>query len=91
MFKKKFDLWVVFLKPSKDRYGVAVACIKNKIVGFVSWFKSKLFVLDEVRIHIEESVVYEDCLGKAVCQKLMLFVENYARSLGPAIIYLNSD
>jgi len=75
---------------SIDGYGVAVACIESKIVGFVAWSKSKLFVSDNVRIHIEGLVVDKDHRGKAVGKKLMLFVEEYARSSGPAIIDLTS-
>ncbi len=75
---------------SIDGYGVVVACIENKIVGFVAWSKSKLFVSDTVRIHIEGLVVDKDYRGKAVGKKLMLFAEEYARSFGPAIIDLTS-
>ncbi len=75
---------------SIDGYGIAVACIENKIVGFVAWSKSKLFVSDSVRIHIEGLVVDKDYRGKAVGKKLMQFVENYARSYSPAIIDLTS-
>lgn len=75
---------------SIDGYGVAVAWHTNKIVGFVAWSKSKLFVSYSVRIHVEGLVVDKEYRGKAVGKKLMQFVENYARSLGPAIIDLTS-
>ena len=75
---------------SIDGYGVVIACIENKIVGFVAWSKSKLFVSDSIRIHIEGLVVDKEYRGKAVGKKLMLFVEEYARSCGPAIIDLTS-
>ena len=73
-----------------DGYGVAVAYYVDQVVGFVAWSKSKLFVSDSIRIHIEGLVVDKECRGKEVGKKLMLFVEEYARSCGPAIIDLTS-
>jgi GNAT superfamily N-acetyltransferase len=75
---------------SIDGYGVAVACNIDQIVGFVAWSKSKLFVYDSIRIHIEGLVVDKEYRGKTVGKKLMLFFEDYARSCGPAIIDLTS-
>jgi ribosomal protein S18 acetylase RimI-like enzyme len=75
---------------ASEGYGVAVACNIDQIVGFVAWSKSKLFVSDSIRIHIEGLVVDKEYRGKAVGKNLMLFAEEYARSCGPAIIDLTS-
>lgn len=75
---------------ANEGYGVAVACIENKIVGFVAFSKSNLFVSDKIRMHIEGIAVDKNYRGQNIGKRLMLFVENYARSLSPAIIDLTS-
>ena len=75
---------------SIDGYGVAAACIENKIIGFVAWSKSKLFVSDIVRIHIEGLVVDKNHRGQNIGKKLMIFVEEIAKNYIPAIIDLTS-
>ena len=71
-------------------YGVAVACMEEKIVGLVAWSKSPLFVADKVRIHIEGLIVDQKARGIGVGKRLMEFVEDIARASGPSIIDLIS-
>ena len=73
-----------------DNYGVAVAVSEEKLIGFVAWSVSSLFVLDKVRFHIESLVVNEKYRGCGIGKKLMLFVEDIARDFSPAIIDLTS-
>ncbi len=69
-----------------DGYGVAVAKHANKVVGFIAWSRSNLFLADKVRFHIEGIAVDEGYRGRNIGKKLMVFIEQ----LGPAIIDLTS-
>ncbi len=73
-----------------DGYSVVVAVSEDKVVGFVAWSVSSVFVLDKVRFHIEGLIVDEKYRGYGVGKKLMLFVEDIARKFSPAIIDLTS-
>ena len=73
-----------------DGYGVAVACMEDTIIGLVAWSKSKLFVSDTDRIHIEGLVVDKENRGKNIGQALMMFVEENVKSQNPVIIDLTS-
>ena len=75
---------------SNEGYGVAVACTNSKIVGFVAWSQSNLFVADKIRIHIEGIAVDKNYRGQNIGKQLMHFVENHAQKSSPAIIYLTS-
>lgn len=75
---------------SNEGYGVAVACMNNKIVGFVAWSQSNLFVSDKIRIHIEGIAVDKNYRGQNAGKQLMQFVENHAQKSSPAIIDLTS-
>jgi ribosomal protein S18 acetylase RimI-like enzyme len=75
---------------ANDGYGVAVACVGNKIVGFVAWSKSNLFVSDKIRIHIEGIIVDKNHRGQNIGKQLMQFVENHAQNFSGAIIDLTS-
>lgn len=84
-FKERFAVFT-----SMEGYGVAVAIISDKVVGFVAWSKSTLIVADKVRIRIEGLVVDERYRGCGVGKKLMGFVEGFANSASPAIIEITS-
>lgn len=73
-----------------DGYGIAVAVSEEKLIGFVAWSVSSVFVLDKVRFHIEGLVVDKRYRGCGIGKKLMLFVEDIAREFSPAIIDLTS-
>lgn len=73
-----------------DGYGVAVACCNSQIVGLVAWSKSKLFVSDKTRIHIEALVIDKHCQRQGIGKKLMMFVEEFALAFSPVIIDLTS-
>jgi ribosomal protein S18 acetylase RimI-like enzyme len=75
---------------NNDGYGVAVACINAKIVGFVAWSQSNLFVSDKIRIHIEGIAVDKATRGQNIGKQLMQFVENHAQKFSGAIIDLAS-
>jgi ribosomal protein S18 acetylase RimI-like enzyme len=75
---------------NNDGYGVAVACVENKIVGFVAWSKSNLFVSDKIRIHIEGIAVDKTTRRQNIGKQLMQFAENHAQKFSPAIIDLTS-
>lgn len=75
---------------SNDGYGVAIACIDNKVVGFIAWSKSILFVLDKTRFHIEGIVVDKSFRGHGIGKKLMDFIEKLAYNSRPSIIDLTS-
>ncbi len=87
----EYELKSRFKKFTKnDRYGVAVACLDQQVIGLVSWSASSVFVVDKVRFHIEGLVVDERYRGCGVGKKLMLFVEDIAHEFSPAIIDLTS-
>jgi ribosomal protein S18 acetylase RimI-like enzyme len=65
---------------ANEGYSVAVACVGNKIVGFVAWSKSKLFVSDKIRIHIEGIAVDKNYRSQNIGKRLMQFVENHAQN-----------
>ncbi|MGD9109205.1 MAG: GNAT family N-acetyltransferase [Gammaproteobacteria bacterium] len=73
-----------------DGYGVAVAEQDDKIVGWVAWSKSMLFVLPKVRLRIEGIVVDNKYRRRGVGKKLMRFVEDVAKELSPCVIDLTS-
>lgn len=75
---------------SNEGHGVAVACLNNKIVGFVAWSQSNLFVADKIRIHIEGIAVDKATRGQNIGKQLMQFIENCAQKSSPAIIDLTS-
>ncbi len=87
LFEKRFTKFLFV-----EGYGVAVAvaCMDDKIVGFVAWSKSNLFVSDKIRIHIEGIAVDKNYRGQNIGKQLMQFVENYAGQFSPAIIDLTS-
>lgn len=69
-------------------YGVVVAHLNNKIVGFVAFSKVQLFVS---RIHVEGIAVDKNYRKQNIGKQLMQFVENYAQKFSPAIIDLTSS
>ena len=71
-------------------YGVVVACLDDRSVGWVAWSKSDLFVLDKVRFHIEGLIVEENYRGMGIGKKLMKFVEDIAKQHTPIIVDLTS-
>ena len=76
---------------SLEGYGVAVAKLsEGNIIGLVAWSKSQLFVVNKTRFHIEALVVGENYRSKGIGEKLMLFVENIAKTSSPVIIDLTS-
>lgn len=83
--EKRFNRFI-----NKDGYGVAVACLNNRIVGFVAFSKSELFVSDTTRIHIEGIAVDKSVRGQNIGKQLMEFVENYAKKFSPVVIDLTS-
>lgn len=78
----------------QEGYGVAVAAnedkIEDKIVGWVAWSKSCLFVEIKTRIHIEGLVVDKKYQGQGIGKMLMKFVEDVAIDHSPCIIDLVS-
>jgi ribosomal protein S18 acetylase RimI-like enzyme len=85
LLEKKFDKFI-----SNEGYSVAVTSLNNKIVGFVAWSQSNLFVADKIRLHIEGIVVDKNTRGQNMGKQLMQFVENYAVQFSPATIDLTS-
>ena len=73
-----------------DGYGVAVACDESKIVGWIAWSKSKPFVVNKTRFHLEGIVVDESCRGQGIGKKLMNFLKEVAQQSCPVIIDLCS-
>ena len=73
-----------------DGYGVAVACSDSKVVGWIAWSKSKLFVVNKIRFHLEGVVVDECYRGQGIGKKLMTFLEEVAQQSCPVIIDLCS-
>ncbi len=72
-------------------YGVAVCTINHEVVGFIAWSQSYLFVSNTARFHIEGLIVAQNYRGKGIGKKLMLFVEEIAKSHSPAIVDLTSS
>ncbi|MCC8417130.1 MAG: GNAT family N-acetyltransferase [Rickettsia endosymbiont of Bryobia graminum] len=75
---------------SNEDYGVAIACIDHKIIGFVAWSKSLLFISDKTRFHIEGLIVDKLFRGCGVGKELMNYIEKIADQYGPSIIDLTS-
>ncbi len=71
-------------------YGVSVCELEGHIAGFVSWSRTKLFVSNITRFHIEGLVVANSHRRRSVGKKLMEFVENIAKENSPAIVDLTS-
>ncbi len=72
-------------------YGVVVCEFESKIIGFVAWSQSLLFVINAKRLHIEALVVHPDYRQQKVGQKLMQYVEAIAQECSPAIVDLTSS
>ena len=76
---------------SIEGYGVAVARLsEGNIIGLVAWSRIPLFTLNKTRFHIEALVVGENYRSKGIGEKLILFVEEIAKTSIPAIIDLTS-
>ena len=75
---------------ANEGYGVVVACHEQKVVGWLAWSKSDLFVHDASRFHIEGLVVDNGYRNMGAGKKLMQFVEMIASNDSPAIIDLTS-
>ncbi|MEY4463769.1 MAG: hypothetical protein RLZZ81_740 [Pseudomonadota bacterium] len=75
---------------NNDGYGVALASLDNKIVGFIAWSKSILFVSNKTRIHIEALIVDENYKGQQIGKKLIKYLEKVAEKYSPVIIDLVS-
>ena len=75
---------------SNDGYGVAVAEQSDKIVGWIAWSKSMLFVLPKVRLRIEGIVIDNGYRRQGIGKKLMHFVEDIAKKISPCVIDLTS-
>ena len=71
-------------------YGVVVACINNRPIGLVAWSKSQFFIYDKMRFYIEILVVDERYRWAGIGTKLIEFVEDFARTVGPSVIDLTS-
>ena len=84
-FEQRFNEFL-----SLDGYGVLIASQDGKIAGVIAWSKSKLFVVDKIRFHIEGLIVDEKCRGKGVGQKLVRAMEELLRGARPSIIDLTS-
>lgn len=61
---------------SLDGYGVAVACLAGKIVGWIAWSKSLLFISPKIRFHVEGLVVDIRYRKQGIGKKLMTFLED---------------
>lgn len=75
---------------NKD-YGVVVACMNSSIIGLVAWSKSQFFIFDKLRFYIEMLVVDERYRDHGVGTKLIGFVEDFARTIGPSVVDLTSS
>ncbi len=73
-----------------EGYGVALASLDNKIVGFIAWSKSLLFASDKTKIHIEALVIDEHYRGKQIGKKLMEYLEEIAKKYSLVIVDLTS-
>lgn len=78
----------LFLK--NPGYGVIVCEVETRVVGFLAWSRSSLFVSDTTRLHIEGVVTDPDYRRQGVGRKLLEFVEDIARASGASIVDLTS-
>lgn len=81
--------WFARFLSEKD-YGIAVATRDGRIVGFIAWSKSFVFIAPRVRIHVEAIVVDDTIRHGGMGTKLMKHVEEYAKQFAPCIIDLTS-
>ncbi|AFB28766.1 GNAT family N-acetyltransferase [Rickettsia rickettsii] len=75
---------------NREGYGVALASLDNKRVGFIAWSKSLLFASDKTRIHIEALVIDENYRGKQIGKKLMEYLEEIVKKYSLVIVDLTS-
>lgn len=73
-----------------DDYGIALATSQNLVIGFVAWSKSRIFVIDKIRIHIEALVVHDQYRNQGIGKKLINFIEEFAKQFSPVVIDLTS-
>jgi ribosomal protein S18 acetylase RimI-like enzyme len=78
------------LTYQSNQYGIAVACLHDKIVGWIAWSVSLIFVTNAKRFHIEGLIVDEHYRGLGIGKQLMLFVEKIAVNSAPSVIDLVS-
>jgi GNAT superfamily N-acetyltransferase len=67
---------------------IAVACDESKIIGWMAWTTTKVFVVNKTRFHLEGIVVDEYYRGQKIGRKLMSFLEEIAKESGSVIIDL---
>lgn len=85
------DLNRRFLKfSSNSGFGVAVCEMYEEITGFVAWTKTDHFISDLARFSIVGLVVSTSHRATGIGKKLMKFVEDIARTVGPSVIDLTS-
>jgi GNAT superfamily N-acetyltransferase len=72
-------------------HGIGVATLSNKIIGWVAWSASPVFISDQIRIRIEGLVIDENYRGQGVGKQLMQFVEDFAQQWRPVMIELTSN
>lgn len=72
-------------------YGVVLCKLNKKVVGFIAWSQSILFVTDTTRFHVEALVVDGHYRKQSIGKKLINHVERIARESSPSMIDLTSS
>ncbi|AIK97086.1 GNAT family N-acetyltransferase [Candidatus Odyssella acanthamoebae] len=74
-----------------EGYGVVVACHQNRVIGFIAWSLSRVFVASKLRYHIEALIIDEAYRGQGIGKHLMTHFEALVVSCGkPVLIDLTS-
>ncbi|MFN7710380.1 MAG: GNAT family N-acetyltransferase [Holosporales bacterium] len=74
----------------RSHYGVAVALVDERIVGWIAWTQIRRFISNKWLFHIEGLVVDTAYRGRGVGKKLLKHVEGLAESCAPALVDLTS-
>ncbi len=74
-----------------EGYGVVVALEQDRVIGFIAWSSSPIFIASKVRYHVEALIVRETYRGQGIGKQLMAYLENFIIQQGKsALIDLTS-
>jgi GNAT superfamily N-acetyltransferase len=69
-----------------EGYGVVVACHQDRVIGFIAWSLSRLFIAPKWRYHIEALIIQEAYRGQGIGKSLMTHLEALVAGEGKAAL-----
>ena len=73
-----------------ENYGIFVAEIDGIVVGMIAYSITRIFVSGKTRVYVEGLVVDSKHRRQGIARKLLSHLENFAKSLAPAVVDLVS-